>query len=35
MIYTQIRAFDAVAREGSFSQAAKVLGVTQPALTIR
>jgi aminoethylphosphonate catabolism LysR family transcriptional regulator len=35
MIYTQIRAFDAVAREGSFSRAAEVLHVTQPALTIQ
>ncbi len=35
MIYTQIRAFDAVAREGSFSRAAEVLGLTQPALTIQ
>lgn len=35
MIYTQIRAFDAVAREGSFSRAAEMLGVTQPALTIQ
>lgn len=35
MIYTQIRAFDAVAREGSFSSAARTLGVTQPALTIQ
>ncbi|MCC7275033.1 MAG: LysR family transcriptional regulator [Alphaproteobacteria bacterium] len=35
MIYTQIRAFDAVAREGSFSRAAEILGVTQPALTIQ
>jgi len=35
MIYTQIRAFDAVARESSFSSAAKALGVTQPALTIQ
>lgn len=35
MIYTQIRAFDAVAREGSFSRAAQVLGLTQPALTIQ
>ena len=26
-------AFDAVAREGSFSRAAEMLGVTQPALT--
>jgi len=35
MIHTQIRAFDAVAREGSFSRAADLLGVTQPALTIQ
>jgi aminoethylphosphonate catabolism LysR family transcriptional regulator len=35
MIYTQIRAFDAVAREGSFSRAATVLGLTQPAVTIQ
>lgn len=35
MIYTQIRAFDAVAREGGFSRAAQVLGLTQPALTIQ
>lgn len=35
MIYTQIRAFDAVARAGSFSRAAEVLGLTQPALTIQ
>lgn len=35
MIHTQIRAFDAVAREGSFSRAAKILNVTQPALTIQ
>ncbi len=35
MMYTQIRAFDAVAREGSFSRAAEVLHVTQPALTIQ
>jgi DNA-binding transcriptional LysR family regulator len=35
MIYTQIRAFDAVARAGSFSRAAEALGVTQPALTIQ
>jgi aminoethylphosphonate catabolism LysR family transcriptional regulator len=35
MLYTQLRAFDAVAREGSFSRAATVLGVTQPALTIQ
>lgn len=34
-LYTQIRAFDAVARAGSFSRAAEVLGVTQPALTIQ
>ncbi|HEV7257538.1 MAG TPA: LysR substrate-binding domain-containing protein [Bosea sp. (in: a-proteobacteria)] len=35
MIYAQIRAFDAVAREGSFSRAALVLGLTQPAVTIQ
>ncbi len=35
MLYTQLRAFDAVAREGSFSRAATLLGVTQPALTIQ
>lgn len=35
MIYTQIRAFDAVARERSFVRAAERLGVTQPALTIQ
>lgn len=35
MIYAQIRAFDAVAREGSFSRAAQVLGLTQPAVTIQ
>ena len=35
MIYTQIRAFDAVAREGSFSRAADVLNLTQPALTLQ
>ena len=34
MLHTQIRAFDAVAREGSFSRAAEALGLTQPALTI-
>lgn len=35
MLHTQIRAFDAVAREGSFSRAAEALGLTQPALTIQ
>jgi aminoethylphosphonate catabolism LysR family transcriptional regulator len=35
MNFTQLRAFDAVAREGSFSKAAAALGVTQPALTIQ
>lgn len=35
MIYTQIRAFDAVAREGSFSRAAQALCLTQPAVTIQ
>jgi aminoethylphosphonate catabolism LysR family transcriptional regulator len=33
--YTQVRAFDAVARAGSFSRAAEALGLTQPALTIQ
>lgn len=31
--YFQLRAFDAVAREGSFSKAATLLGLTQPAIT--
>lgn len=31
--YAQLRAFNAVAREGSFSAAAASLGVTQPAVT--
>lgn len=35
MIYTQLRAFNAVAVEGSFSKAAAALGITQPALTIQ
>lgn len=35
MNFTQLRAFDMVAREGSFSRAADQLGVTQPALTIQ
>lgn len=35
MIHTQLRAFDAVARHGSFSRAADELGLTQPALTIQ
>jgi LysR family transcriptional regulator, low CO2-responsive transcriptional regulator len=35
MIATQIRAFDAVAREGSFSRAAHALCLTQPAVTIQ
>ncbi len=35
MLHTQIRAFDAVAREGSFSRGAAALGLTQPALTIQ
>ncbi|MCY1205391.1 HTH-type transcriptional regulator ArgP [compost metagenome] len=35
MIHTQIRAFDAVARSGSFSRAAEVLSLTQPAVTIQ
>jgi len=33
--YSQIRAFNAVARTGSFSKAANVLGVTQPAITLQ
>lgn len=33
--FTQLRAFDAVAREGGFSKAAAALGVTQPAPTIQ
>lgn len=32
---TQLRAFDAVARAGSFSDAAQDLGLTQPAVTIQ
>ncbi|MCW5750781.1 MAG: LysR family transcriptional regulator [Alphaproteobacteria bacterium] len=35
MNFTQLRAFDMVAREGSFTRAAQQLGVTQPALTIQ
>ncbi len=35
MLYTKLRAFDAVARAGSFSAAATVLGVSQPALSIQ
>lgn len=35
MLHTQLRAFDAVAREKSFSRAAEALGLTQPALTIQ
>lgn len=35
MRYTQLRAFDAVARELSFSGAAAHIGLTQPALTIQ
>lgn len=35
MNVTQLRAFDAVARDGSFSRAAQRLGLTQPALTIQ
>lgn len=33
--YFQLRAFDAVAREGSFSKAAVSLGLTQPAVTMQ
>ena len=35
MNFTQLRAFDMVAREGGFSRAAAALGLTQPALTIQ
>lgn len=35
MRYTQLRAFDCVAREGSFSRAAQVLRLTQPAVTVQ
>lgn len=35
MLYTQIRAFDAVARAGSFIAAAESLGLSQPALSIQ
>lgn len=35
MRQSQLRAFDAVAREGSFSKAAKRLKLTQPAVTIQ
>jgi aminoethylphosphonate catabolism LysR family transcriptional regulator len=35
MLYTQIRAFDAVARAGSFIAAAEALGLSQPALSIQ
>ncbi len=35
MRYFQLRAFDAVARERSFSKAAALLGLTQPAVTMQ
>lgn len=35
MNFTQLRAFDMVVREGSFTRAAEQLSVTQPALTIQ
>lgn len=35
LTYAQIRAFNAVARAGSFSKAADSLGVTQPAITLQ
>ncbi len=35
MLYTQIRAFDAVARFGSFVAAAEALGLSQPALSMQ
>ncbi|WP_119461464.1 LysR substrate-binding domain-containing protein [Rhodospirillaceae bacterium SYSU D60014] len=33
--YTQLRAFNAVARARSFSKAASLLGITQPAVTVQ
>lgn len=33
--HTQLRAFDAVARARSFSKAANLLGITQPAVTVQ
>ena len=35
MLYTQVRAFDAVARAGSFLRAAELLNLSQPALSIQ
>ena len=35
MLYTQLRAFDAVARAGSFVAAADAIGLSQPALSIQ
>lgn len=35
LTHAQIRAFNAVARDGSFSKAATNLGVTQPAITLQ
>lgn len=35
LTYAQIRAFNAVARDGSFQKAAENLGVTQPAITLQ
>lgn len=35
LTHAQIRAFNAVARDGSFSKAAANLGVTQPAITLQ
>jgi LysR family transcriptional regulator, low CO2-responsive transcriptional regulator len=35
MRYSQLKAFDAVARAGSFSRAAQMLGVTQPAVSLQ
>lgn len=35
MRYSQLRAFDAVARARSFSRAAQILGVTQPAVSLQ
>lgn len=35
MRYSQLRAFDAVVQAGSFSRAAQMLGVTQPAVSLQ
>ena len=33
MLYTQLRSFHAVAREGSVTKASRLLNVSQPAIT--